>query len=252
MYDAILLDEAQVYLPEELDIFQSLSRRIFAVADSRQRIYDSADSIDALRDFTRVKLEAHYRNGLAICQLADAVAIDTAQQPTLVECSNYDEQARPSTVNDRDAASLDEQCRSAIDLISIELKAYPGEPVGVLTPRRDDAEHIVEVLRQSPLKQNVAHVKDDGALDGTTGHRVIVSTIHSAKGLEFRTVHVLNANRILGFANERNLVFTAITRAKTTLTIHHSGPLPPYLRSALLRNSPVPPLNVRDVFGERR
>src|SRR5437016_8972184 len=37
-YDAILLDEAQDYLPDEIHIFNRLAKNLFIVADSRQKI----------------------------------------------------------------------------------------------------------------------------------------------------------------------------------------------------------------------
>ena len=47
-HEAILLDEAQDYLPEEIELFQRLSNRIFAVADSRQKIYNEESPIEKL------------------------------------------------------------------------------------------------------------------------------------------------------------------------------------------------------------
>src|SRR5438105_12709871 len=39
IYDAVLLDEAQDYLPQEVDLFLQLGEVVFAASDSRQRIY---------------------------------------------------------------------------------------------------------------------------------------------------------------------------------------------------------------------
>ena len=39
IFDAIILDEAQDYTPEEIDIFYRLCSRLFCVADERQKIY---------------------------------------------------------------------------------------------------------------------------------------------------------------------------------------------------------------------
>jgi hypothetical protein len=73
-FDAVLLDEAQDYTSEEIGLFKKLSRQLFAVADSRQRIFSSDDAgspLDALRQAVDEAhtLRYHYRNGLNICGL---------------------------------------------------------------------------------------------------------------------------------------------------------------------------------------
>jgi superfamily I DNA/RNA helicase len=75
IHDAILLDEAQDYLPDEIEVFNRLTRDLFVVADSRQKIYDGADSLPVLETkvLSVIELKYHYRNGIQICRLADQV-----------------------------------------------------------------------------------------------------------------------------------------------------------------------------------
>lgn len=75
IYDSILLDEAQDYSPDEIHLFHRLGRTLFAVADSRQKIYDTAESFAATANLigNPHELTHHYRNGLKICQLADQI-----------------------------------------------------------------------------------------------------------------------------------------------------------------------------------
>ena len=71
LYDAILLDEAQDYLPEEIAVYRQLSKVFIAVADSRQKIYASPDCLSVLKqsvDETR-ELKFHYRSGIAFVAL---------------------------------------------------------------------------------------------------------------------------------------------------------------------------------------
>lgn len=65
--------------------------------------------------------------------------------------------------------------------------------------------------------------------------RVIVTTIISAKGLEFRAVHLLGMEKISRFRNlQKNLAFTGVTRAKTSLRIYYDKSIPGYLEKGIL------------------
>jgi superfamily I DNA/RNA helicase len=100
MFDVILLDEAQDYWQEELEMFHRLATRLFVVADSRQKIYKGSESIayaKTLVDQIPV-LSHHYRNGIRICKLADAIAKENDNYEAMEPTAQYDESARPSSV----------------------------------------------------------------------------------------------------------------------------------------------------------
>jgi ATP-dependent exoDNAse (exonuclease V) alpha subunit len=48
-------------------------------------------------------------------------------------------------------------------------------------------------------------------------------TVHSAKGSEFRAVHLLEGEAFK--PHNRELAFTAATRAKTEVSVYHVNPL---------------------------
>jgi AAA domain len=75
-FDAILLDEAQDYTPDEIRLFARLTERPFCVADERQKIYDGEESIDVIKSYVgeTLALNLHYRNGLYIGRVADEIA----------------------------------------------------------------------------------------------------------------------------------------------------------------------------------
>jgi len=73
-YSCVFVDEAQDFLPGEAEILRQLGDRFFGVADSRQKLQGSR-SIAALEaSLNVVSLKYHYRNGLKICKVADALA----------------------------------------------------------------------------------------------------------------------------------------------------------------------------------
>ena len=85
------------------------------------------------------------------------------------------------------------------------------------------------------------------------GKQVIVSNFHAAKGVEFRALHLAGCDELQSFGNNRRMIFTAVTRAKTALSIYYCGNLHGYLEAALRSLEPLPePPSLNDVFGGSR
>jgi superfamily I DNA/RNA helicase len=255
VYDAVLLDEAHDYSPDEVKIFKRLGRVLFATADSRQKIYDVEDCMDTLGslvDDQRI-LHFHYRIGSKICRLADALAKDSEDYEPLAPTSNYDEGSRPSSVEHVPCSDIDEQAARIIERLTVQLKAYPDELLGVVTPRREELSRIWENIAKSPLR-SVAVVQGGGenvSFDKKT--RVCVCTFHAAKGLEFRGLHMAGCEFIRRFPYQRNMTYTAVTRAKTSLSLYYADDTPGFLEKALGALQPLPDLpKIKDLFGEKR
>lgn len=92
IYDAILLDEAQDYTPDEIGIFATLAEKLFCVADKRQKIYLEEDPIETIESLVdeNIYLRYHYRNGVKICRVADEIAKKWHGYQPLTETANYD------------------------------------------------------------------------------------------------------------------------------------------------------------------
>ena len=85
--------------------------------------------------------------------------------------------------------------------------------------------------------------------------QVIVTTFHAAKGLEFRALHLAGCDELRSsfFHNNRRLTFTAVTRAKTALSVYHCDDLHGYFEAALQSLQPVLNLpHLDEVFGGSR
>jgi superfamily I DNA/RNA helicase len=232
-YDAILIDEAQDFWQEEIAVLNTLTDRLFAVGDNRQRIYARNEGIDALRlvGCEENRLDFHYRVGRNICRVADKV-LRSSDDPLLIEASAYPETATRSTVEVVQCATFAEQCEEAIRRLAVQLRAYPNEGIGVLCPKRVLRDGIWTTIEASQLAQvSLLQSADAGYQEFDPTHPICVLTIHAAKGMEFRAVHILGAEALSVFPRE--VAFTAITRAKTSLTIYHTAPLPGFLDSAL-------------------
>lgn len=252
VFEVLLLDEAQDYWPAEIELFGRLARRVFAVADSRQKIYAGDDSLGAIQALPSEvhELKFHYRNGFKICQLADGVAKDKAAHKPLTETCNYDEKARPSTVDLHSGEDIDQQTARIVKKLEVQRKAYPNELLGVICPGADELQQIWKQLGVSPVGQDaVLQSGEDYSPFGTK--KICVCTMHSAKGLEFRALHIAGCDRLKKFPQQRNLVFTGVTRAKTSLDVYFHESMPAFFEQAFAELSPQPdPPQLEDLFGD--
>jgi len=243
-YSCVLVDEAQDFLPGEIGVLRALGQHFFGVADSRQKIYKGQDSIKQLESSVNtVKLPFHYRNGQKICTVADGLAKLPQTEPTLLETSKYPEAKLPSTVDSLPFATLGEQCDELLTRLDTQIKAYPGEFIGIVCPRGEDLEVVVDRLRNSQFAgELVVQTSEEGYEAFDQQRRVCLCKLHSAKGLEFRAFHILAAEGLKKFPMQRELAFMGVTRAKTSLCIYHSGDLPSYLEGALSKLNPNMPV----------
>ena len=223
--DCLLLDEAQDYTREELETIRRLTRRLFAAGDDRQRVYRGSGALDYLRATipSVSNLPYHYRNGLKICRVADGIRNLIGSDDGMEATSNYSEKANPSNVFPRPGLTIQQQVASAVPDIERQLRAYPEGLVGVLCPRNEEVSTVhQELIRSSVAEHVLLQQGSEGYEAFSADKRVIVSTVHGATGLEFRAVHAMGMDKIARFRNkQRNLAYTAVTRAKTSLTIYH-------------------------------
>lgn len=252
MLDCILLDEAQDYTSDEIAVLRCFTPRLFAVGDSKQRIQsEEEDVLDKLiaEGISVSRLSFHYRNGLKICRVADGIQGQIESGDGLEARSNYDEDAYPSTVRTFPKIALNEQIQIAIEEIKTQLQAYPDEYIGVLCPRTQELTQVGQALMQSDISDHV-HVQHGDYEPQTLDRRVIVTTIHGAKGLEFRAGHVLAADFVKKFRLQRKMSYTAVTRCKTSLSVYHEQDLPGYFESGIQASgSPPKEPTIDELFG---
>jgi superfamily I DNA/RNA helicase len=253
--DCILIDEVQDYSIDEIDLFRSFSKEIFAVGDNNQRIYKANGAIAHLSKFCNVApaLIFHYRNGLAICRLADGIM--NVQDGGMVETCNYDETKYPSTVQRHGGLTVAQQVSRAVPELETQLLAYPDEWIGVLAPLKRDVSEVFKLLAQSSVGAAVQLQKYDSGYDALDPTRpIVVTTMHSAKGLEFRATHLFSVDNLPRLDHDQRLAYTAVTRAKTSLSLYHNGAIPGYLERGLvaLNGAPIQPPRLSDLFGDNK
>lgn len=234
VFDCILLDEAQDYSPDEIAVISKFTVRLFAVGDSSQQITDKKGALDILvSDGVQVsRLEAHYRNGLKICRVADGIRNMIDKKEGLEASSNYNEGPFPSTVRHYPNLKIHEQADEAAREIETQLVAYPGELIGVVCPRQEELKVAATVMNASSIANQLL-VQHGEYVAFDPDRRVILATVHGAKGLEFRAVHLLGTDKIKNFKTQKNMAYTAVTRCKTSLSVYHESPLPGYFEKGI-------------------
>ena len=224
LYDAILLDEAHDYLPEEIELFARLGRTLYAVADRRQKIYSGEEPFGVLESIVEGKAELthHYRNGLSICKFADEIGRDREAFHPITDSCNYNEEDRPSSVRYEHCGSLDEEIESIISKLGGQIAAYPDERIGIISPSRDAAKRVWTAIEQTEFVDSASFHGEDEVVRFEEDVRICVSSLHASKGLEYRVLHVVSCENFARRPLPRFLAFTAVTRAKTALYMYYS------------------------------
>lgn len=251
LYEALVLDEAQDYSPEEITIFRAISTVLVAAADTRQKIFDVQDSSAHLKaSIANVyPLKLHYRNCLDVCRVADGIMAGKPDHTPLVKHSNYNEAEYPSNVKVHGGVDIKSQAALIMEQIAAQRIAYPNELIGVLTVRNEELNEIASHIQTTAFADEFTLCHDQSF---NADLPIWLSTISSAKGLEFRAVHLAGMEHIskTGPA-QRRLSFTGVTRAKTALTVYHDAPLPGYFESALRIVAPsAAPIKKARLFGK--
>lgn len=249
--DALLLDEVQDYPAELARVFDSLSDRIFMAGDDDQRIMQNRSTFEAFRRIaeTEIELPFHYRNGRKICAVASAINDD----PEYLSTSRYDESKIRSHARLVPCGSLDEQVAKAVSEIKDQVEVYPNQLIGVIVPRVDDLDEVVDQLKSSEIADMCQfQTRHDGYAAFSDDLPVSVSSVHSAKGLEFRAVHFLGIDALEDRyykPKAPNVAYTGVTRAQSSLTGYYTGKAPLWLQSAFNKAADeLPTVTLEELF----
>lgn len=234
-YDAIFVDEAQDLMASELEALLSLSDKVCVCGDLRQGIYDR-DGLDVIKKLalTPHTLTRHFRIGRKIAKIADKIMPPSKAAQSLEATSNYNVK-----VMGEDSATMlqckdrDHQFSMMLEKIRIQLDAYAGESIGIFYGAKETLQELKEKFSKTDLVESVCFHKTDEDASFDLGKRIHVLSLHTAKGTEFRAVHIYGAEDMNKFPfNRTKLNYTVVTRAKTSLNIYRTGETNPRLESA--------------------
>ncbi|MCX4176711.1 MULTISPECIES: UvrD-helicase domain-containing protein [Paraburkholderia] len=232
-YQAILVDEVQDLSAQELEFMRRITPRLILAGDGKQQLQAGRGIASAKAlGLNTFQLPYHYRIGHAICKVADCISPPADPADSLLSRCKYDEGAKPSSAKLIPCASVDEQLDRLVIAIKRQLRAYPDELLGVLVPANADIQRVKERLTTTEFSDVVSYHEPgrEGDRSFNVNQRVCVITVNSAKGLEFRAVHLMFVEKLRSARPEK--LFTAVTRAKTSLTAYSTGSVPPLLDAA--------------------
>lgn len=229
-WDAILVDEGQDFSGEMLDVLFALlphGGSFFMVEDENQRLYHARNETDIqkrLDDFRTRRLTRQYRNTRQIASFAmklldempEDIDLGGATGPAPTWIRSVDGMAQVEEIADAAAALARKSPMSEIAVLYAKSK-IPG--VDHLPNALLAALEARGVLGRWAAKNTESKRNYDITTDSVT-----ISTIHSAKGLDF--AHIILAGLDLLPADEeyaRRLAYVGITRARETLTLAVCG-----------------------------
>lgn len=242
-YDVILIDEAQDFSTDEIrfasGLLKETSEDLVIVADAAQNIYKRKFSwrqagVKA-QGRTRI-LRINYRNTREILEFASKFLL-TGDQLSPQEVPDYEDEnsvippesaKRTGPVPQVEFVSdVNSEIEKTIEVVKCRLsKLREGEKIAVLYPGTDGKDRgyfLDRKFRESGIDAYWAtNTKNHGAKAGlaTAAQKVILSTIHSAKGLEFPYVVLCGIWKQKDEKEQnRKLAYVGMTRATDHLTV---------------------------------
>lgn len=251
LYDAVLVDEVQDLHLDEIQALMRVSKRITVAGDAKQMVFESGGSIDKLEalGFHKTKLRFHYRIGSTIADVADK-ALEPADPANRLRANcNYREDEQQSRARLTEFPSREEQFATMHKSIARQLRTYPNEGIGVIVPRTFLLQELkAQFAAADPLQGGVAfHDLEDEEHSFSSSKNVHVISLKSSKGAEFRAVHLYGLEELKYPQVRRELIFTAVTRAKTSLDGYYTGKVLNSVASAFAQ-APVTPLTPEDLI----
>lgn len=224
LYSAIFVDEAQDLSVDELKCLLSLSENVCVCGDLKQSIYHrNGLDIASIMKLDKHTLTKHYRIGQKIAQVADRLLPPSSPAESLEATSNYNPKIHgASSAELHRCTDRDQQFEKMCEIISVQLIAFPGDSIGIFCAKRATAEDVLERFQGTTFENNVCFHGDGSGFGGEA--RIHLMTMHSAKGIEFRAVHLFAIEEMrFGPLSNNTLAYTVITRAKTALNAYCSG-----------------------------
>jgi len=235
LYSAIFVDEAQDLTVDELGALLSLSDRVCICGDDKQGIYNKDGlNIAGQLGLQEHVLKRHFRIGPRVARVADRLVPAKSPEQLLESCSNYDVKKQgESSAKMVECQSRDEQFERMLESLQIQQIAFNDDSIGILCGKKETLSELRELFNKTELSNSVfVHGVDSDAVFGGA-RNIHVLTIHSAKGTEFRAVHIYGAEELANYPlNRTRIAYTAVTRAKTALTAYRTGPTSASLQNA--------------------
>ena len=219
-YDYIIVDEAQDFSREDIELFRSIARKaLLLYGDTAQQLYQfiqtkktvSMESIQYLTGFPVEQLVFNHRLPKKVARMAQYL---NSENDELEERCIEEGAEKPKILK---YSNITEQYDAIISLIQNKNM----EDVGILFRNNDEVEDAYEYFKEHGVNVEAKYGRFMD-LDFNSDNPKIM-TYHSSKGLQFE--HVFVPECTVEDDKDRNPLYVAITRTYRSLYIMHSGNL---------------------------
>jgi superfamily I DNA/RNA helicase len=238
-YDALFIDEAQDLILEEVQLLTEWSNVLFLVGDSRQKIYEYSNGLEAIRQTVPRPAEHtllfHYRLSAELCKMADRILQAQGGQ-TLAATSHYNG-PKPGRIGIHGPLQRSQILKEMTERLRDQIRAYAdliqqGDLLGVIVARRNDRDAVfahleadAELAGKSQIVRAREGLNDTHDVAIRPSSPICILTVKACKGLEFRAVHWPFCEELASYHNPEHY-YTVITRAKTSLDAYYTSDLP--------------------------
>ncbi len=220
-YDYIIVDEAQDFSSEDIELLRSKARKSMLVyGDTAQQLYKflkdkrtvSMEEIQRITGFPEEQLVFNHRLPKKIARVAQYL---NAEGDDLEERCTEEGTEKPKILQYQNK-------EAQFSAIATLIKNKGMEDVGILFRKNEDVDEAYDYFTNAGIEVEANSYNHKDELDFTSDNPKIM-TFHSSKGLQFENVFIPECS-VEGNDN-RNPLYVAITRTYRSLYIMHSGNL---------------------------
>ena len=243
-FDAIIIDEAQDLSKACLTYLSRLvkeeTQSIMILADAAQSIYTNGitwkDAGFAVHGSRSIELKQNYRNPVSVYKVASCIIGKVHDSEDFVndgaECARRQNTAENEKVTIIHCGTQEKEREVLLKCLKYLRTTHPDCSVGILVKTNEQRKYFSSFLAAKEIRHVIINPKDGlgkGRLKITSD--IYMVTIHSAKGLEFDYVVILDVNESnFVSAGEdfelndqiRKLLYTSLTRARKNAYIFSS------------------------------
>jgi len=236
----VIIDEAQDFSPIQMRVLSKLAaNHISLFADGAQRIYQTGLSWKKLGVNIvgrSMELSKNYRNDSNIAFAASSILRND------IDKSEYTKIETTKMLGNKPLLVKANNMKEQLEFIAEEINKIDdySKSVAILTRFKNLNKIISNSIRKN-TRRNVSVISNGINSALLNDNSIKLSTLHSAKGLEFDYVFIvdisesslsfiINKNQGIDseeqIAREKRLLYTGMTRAKENVSMTYSGELP--------------------------
>ncbi|MBP3219192.1 MAG: ATP-binding domain-containing protein [Prevotella sp.] len=220
-YDYIIVDEAQDFSREDIELLRSKTRKALLVyGDTAQQLYKflkdkQTVSMEDIQWFTKFPVEQLVFNHRLPKKVARVAQYLNSESDELEERCTEEGTEKPKILSYPNK-------KAQFAAIASLIKNKGMEDVGILFRRNEDVDEAYDYFTEAGIEVEAKSYRHKDELDFTSDNPKLM-TYHSSKGLQFENVFVPECTA--EGEDNRNPLYVAITRTYRSLYIMHSGNL---------------------------